>query len=118
MTGEVHVHPGPAVMVSPVVIDDTLRERPAFVTAAQLKAHEADPLGIGPAPVDPVPAAPAEKTERDLFMEACQAAYDHGKPDFRLAIDEMLQYRTSWKNPGTVIYFCVTDPKGSIAGRK
>jgi len=93
----------------------------AFQTAAQLKAHEADPLGVDqmfpPANVEAVPV-PAAKTEKELFMEACDQAYKHGKPDFRQEIDEKMLYHPSWKNPGTVIYFCVTDPKGVLTGRK
>ena len=40
-----HINPGPAVMVSPVVINDTYRERP-FKTGAEVQAHDKDPLGI------------------------------------------------------------------------
>jgi len=91
-----------------------------FQTAAQLKAHEADPLGVDqmfqkPADIEP---APMVKTEKELFMDACQQAYEHSKPDFRQEIDELMQYHPSWKNPGTVIYFCVTNPKEALTGRK
>ena len=93
----------------------------AFQTAAQLKAHEADPLGVDqmfpPETMGAVPV-PAAKTEKELFMDACQQAYEHGKPDFRQEIDEKMLYHPSWKNPGTVIYFCVTNPKEALTGRK
>jgi hypothetical protein len=94
----------------------------AFQTAAQLKAHEADPLGVDqmfpPATVEVMPASPTVKTEKELFMDACVQAYKHGKPDFRQEIDEKMQYHPSWKNPGTVIYFCVTNPKEALTGKK
>jgi hypothetical protein len=52
-------------------------------------------------------------------MESCAAAYEHGKPDFRLAIDELMRYHTSWRDAGTVIYFCVVNPQEAIMkGRK
>jgi hypothetical protein len=112
--------PQPSLAEQCRVAEGPVKSSP-FQTAAELKAHEADPLGVDqmfpPVTVEAVPT-PAAKTEKDLFMDACQQAYEHGKPDFRQAIDELMQYHPSWKNPGTVIYFCVTNPKEALTGRK
>ena len=94
--------------------------------AEQIKPEEPAPVEpakrvpaclIGPAPVVPMPV-PTEKTAKEIYMDACNAAYEHGKPDFRLAIDELMRYHPSWKDAGTVIYFCVTDPKEAIVKKK
>lgn len=94
--------------------------------AEQIKTEEPAPVEpakkvpaclIGPAPVVPMPV-PTEKTAKEIYMDACNAAYEHGKPDFRLAIDELMRYHPSWKDAGTVIYFCVTDPKEAIVKKK
>jgi hypothetical protein len=42
---EKHVNPGAAVMVNPVIINDTLRESP-FKTGLQVQQHDKNPLGI------------------------------------------------------------------------
>jgi len=64
------------------------------------------------------PNSDTPKTEKELFLDACAEAYEHGKPDFKLAIDEIQRYHPSWNTPGTVIYFCVTSPKDALQGRK
>lgn len=114
---EQHVHPGAICTVNPIVINDSYRESP-FRTAAQIKA------GISEVPIPesnllekPDSSIPA-KSDKELFMVACSEAYEHGKPDFRQAVDDLMRYHPSWKDPGTVIYFCVTDPKEAIGGRK
>jgi len=97
-----------------------------FQTAAQVMQHDKDPLGVNqmfaPIITDTIikvsPNSDTPKTEKELFMDACQSAYEHGKPDFKLAIDELMRYHPSWKDAGTVIYFCVTDPKEAARGRK
>jgi hypothetical protein len=92
-----------------------------FQTAAQLMAHDKDPLEVGKmfqqaAVKDILITQP--KTEKEMFLDACQSAYEHGKSDFKLAIDELMRYHPSWKDAGTVIYFCVTDPKEAIVKKK
>jgi hypothetical protein len=95
-TNQPHVHPGSKVTLNPVIINDTLRESP-FKTAAQVKAHDADPLGIDapaelrPAPVDPVKAAREEMEAR------AQAFIDVAPRQFQLAVTDMLRNHTSWK---------------------
>ena len=57
---EKHINPGPAVMVNPVIINDTYRESP-FKTAAEVLAHDKDPLGVDEMfrKPEPEPAKPA-----------------------------------------------------------
>lgn len=56
-----------------------------------------------------------EKTDKMLFMEACDNAFKYGNPEFKQSISELLEYHPSWKTPGGVIFFCVTNPKEAIA---
>jgi hypothetical protein len=119
---EQHVNPGPAVMVNPVVINDTHRQSP-FRNGNQVKAHDADPLGIGPAPADPVPAAPsAEKVDpakelkerRNRLAKELAATYsDRTQRD----IQDLIHENPTWKNAeADCFYFGVealrNPPKG------
>jgi hypothetical protein len=121
---ETHVNPGPAVMVNPVFTPDTLRESP-FQTAAQLKAHDADPLGIGPAPADPVPAAPAEKIDpakelkerRNRLAKELAATYSERT---QRDIQDLIHENPTWRNEeADVFYFGVealrNPPKVSVS---
>lgn len=90
-----------------------------FKTAAEVLAHDKDPLGIGPDPAtvrDNITVQPS-KTDKELFLEHCQMAYDHGNSEFKMAVDELMRYHPSWKTPASVIFFCVTDPKEALGGK-
>jgi hypothetical protein len=135
-----HVNPGPAVMVNPVVIDDSKREAPgrrpnvqpvgapyreSFKTAAEVLAHDRDPLGIGPAPADPVPAAPAEKIDpakelkerRNRLAKELATTYSERT---QRDIQDLIHENPTWRNEeADVFYFGIealrNPPKVSVS---
>jgi hypothetical protein len=115
---EKHINPGASVIVSPVVINDTMRESP-FKTAAQVLAHDKDPLGIDapaetkPASVDPVKAAREEMERRAVaFVDLLSSRHqllvqdiirDHGglwkvKDVLAIGIDALADQKKHYKD--------------------
>jgi hypothetical protein len=124
---EQHVNPGPAVMVNPVFTPDTLRQSP-FRNGNEIKAHDADPLGIGPAPADPVPSAPAEKIDpakelkerRNRLAKELAATYSERT---QRDIQDLIHENPTWRNEeADVFYFGIealrNPPKISAAPAK
>ena len=99
-----HVNPGPAVMVNPVIINDTRRQSP-FVTAAQIKAQDLNPLDVSHATVDPVPTAPCEdpKAKRIRLAEELMGCLSER---FQMSVRDYLQYdhRNGEKTAFDVLY--------------
>jgi len=119
-----HVNPGPAVMVNPVIINDTHRQSP-FRNGNQVKAHDKDPLGIGPAPADPVPTAPAEKIDpakelkerRNRLAKELATTYSERT---QRDIQDLIHENPTWRNEeADVFYFGIealrNPPKVSVS---
>jgi len=70
---EMHVGHSSDVTVSPVIINDTLRQSP-FRTGAEVKAHDKGPLGINAPPVPPA-ATPAPVINPKEEMERRARAF-------------------------------------------
>jgi hypothetical protein len=136
-----HVNPGPAVMVNPVVINDTRRESPPiitdttgkvspvrdippnsrelkpspFKTAAQVMAHDKDPLDIAGMFKDmdkaetvvkdtSTPQDPAKvlKEKRIQLSEDLLSCYSER---FQMAARDHIRKETSWKNGAADFFY-------------
>jgi hypothetical protein len=84
-------------------------QEPAFKTGNEIRQ------GLMAPEREPKPEDP-EKVKRREFLADCERAYDNGSKAFQMAIDDHMRYHPSWRCPGDVIFFCVTDPKEALGG--